>query len=255
MEIEFTREFWTALVQIIGIDLVLAGDNAIVIAMAAHALPRHMQRKVIIFGAFAAVALRVLLTGAVVVLLEVPLLKVVGGLLLVWIAYRLGTGDEGSHAERAAEVTTWRAAILTIIMADVVMSLDNVLAVAAAAEPAGGDSSFVLIGLGLLISIPIVMGGATILIRLIDRFPLLLWLGVALIAYTGTELVWADPHVHDVIAGTLFATTGVERFVSVTVALLVVLVGYLQTSRSAKESKLKVGGAPDDDEQAGSSAD
>lgn len=182
--------FLAALLAIIGINLVLAGDNAIVIALAANGLPKDLQRKAIIWGTVLAVALRIVLTAAVVVLLQVPFLKLVGGLLLLWIAYKLATEEDAEHDFNPAD--TLRSAIITILMADLVMSLDNVLAVAARAN---GD--YLLIVLGLLISIPIVMGGATLLLRLIQRFPVVVWIGAWLIAYTGIELIVSEPVIHD----------------------------------------------------------
>jgi YjbE family integral membrane protein len=183
-------EFALALASIIGINLVLAGDNAVVIALAARTLPAALRRKAIVFGTLFAVALRIVLTVAVVALLHVPLLKVLGGLLLLWIAVRLAAEDEDDPDIAGAE--NLHGAIVTIVTADLVMSLDNVIAVAAAAR-----NSIVLVVLGLAISIPIVMGGATLLLRLIDRFPALVWIGAGLIAYTGAELILADPYVHD----------------------------------------------------------
>ncbi len=241
MNLVIDAQFWTALLSIIGINLVLAGDNAIVIAMAAHSLPVHLQRRAIVLGTVAAVVLRVALTIGVVVLLGVPLLKVAGGLLLFVIAYRLGAGEGDDHASAAQGDGGLRAAVTTILVADVVMSLDNVLAVAASAERAAAGSRYLLIALGLVISIPIVMGGAAILLRLIERFPILVWCGVALIAYTGMELIFSDVWLHKhVIEGTILERSSVERGISVLAAIVTSGAAYAASRKHASSSRLKV---------------
>ena len=153
MEMFTTPEFWSALAAIIVIDLVLAGDNAIVIALAARNLPKELQRRAVLWGTFGAVAVRATLTVAVLWLLEIPGLMLAGGLLLAWIAYRLLAGDEGGREHDVAPAKSFWAAMRTIVVADAVMGLDNVLAVAGAAH-----GSILLVVTGLLVSIPIVVG-------------------------------------------------------------------------------------------------
>lgn len=178
-------EFWSALLSIVIIDLVLAGDNAIVIGLAARNLAKEQQKKVIFWGTFGAIAIRSLLTLAVVWLLEIPGLLLVGGLLLVWIAYKLLVEEKG-HDHKAG-ATIWDA-IKMIIVADTVMGLDNVLAVAGAAH-----GSFVLVVLGLLISVPIVVWGSTLILKWIERFPAVIYLGSAVLAWTAAKMIQDEP--------------------------------------------------------------
>lgn len=219
--------FLVALLQIIGLDLVLAGDNAVVIALAARNLPTHLQRRAVVFGALAAIALRAALTAGVWTLLAIPFLKLAGGIVLMRIAWKLALDGDRGHGN-VAPAGDLRTAISTILMADVVMSLDNVLAVAAAAE--GHERGYVLIILGLLISIPIVMGGATILLGVVRRFPGFVWVGAGLIAYTAVELVLSDPLVHTrIVTEPAWLLRGVSVLVTVTF-----LAGALYRKRANK---------------------
>lgn len=195
-------EFWAALLKIIGVNIILSGDNAVVIALACRSLPPRQQKMGIIFGAGAAVVLRVIFTFVVVALMAIPYLKFAGGLLLFWIGYKLmQPEDEGDKDVTAA--SNLFGAVRTVLIADAVMSLDNVIAVAGAAE-AYPPAKEVLIGLGLLISIPLVVFGAAILIKLIARFPIIVVLGAALIGWVGGEVIvtdpawigWVDEHAH-----------------------------------------------------------
>lgn len=188
MDIFLTPEFWSALAAIIVIDLVLAGDNAIVIALAARNLPKALQRRAIIWGTVGAVAVRASLTIVVVWLLGIPGLMLAGGILLAWIAYRLLTGDENGREHDLAPATSFWAAMRTIVVADAVMGLDNVLAVAGAAH-----GSVLLVVLGLLISIPIVVWGSTLILRWIERFPALLYIGGAVLAWTAAKMITDEP--------------------------------------------------------------
>jgi YjbE family integral membrane protein len=188
MDIFLTPEFWSALAAIIVIDLVLAGDNAIVIALAARNLPKTLQRRAIIWGTLGAVAVRASLTVVVVWLLGIPGLMLAGGILLAWIAYRLLTGDENGREHDLAPATSFWAAMRTIVVADAVMGLDNVLAVAGAAH-----GSALLVVLGLLISIPIVVWGSTLILRWIERFPALLYIGGAVLAWTAAKMITDEP--------------------------------------------------------------
>lgn len=182
-------EFLTALLAIIVIDLVLAGDNAIVIALASRSLPKHLQKRAIVFGAVGAIIVRSAMTLVVVWLLKVPGLLAIGGALLLWIAYRLLAPEDGADEEgKIRPAVTLRAAIQTIIVADLVMGLDNVLAVAGAAQ-----GSYVLVVLGLLISVPIVVWGSTILLHWVERFPVIIYLGAAVLAWTAAKMVASEP--------------------------------------------------------------
>ncbi|PGP14527.1 hypothetical protein COA01_29635 [Bacillus cereus] len=177
----FGPEFWTALLSVIMIDLVLAGDNAIVIGLAARKLPAQQQKKAIIWGTVGAIVIRAIATLAVVWLLKVPGLLLVGGLLLIGIAYKLIVEEEGHEVE--SQNSFW-GAIKTIIIADALMGLDNVLAVAGAAH-----GSFLLVVIGLVISIPIVVWGSTMILKLIERFPVISKIGAAVVAFTATKMI------------------------------------------------------------------
>ena len=185
--IELTKDFWLALSQIIWINILLSGDNAIVIALACRALPKEKQFIGIVLGAAAAIILRIIFTVGVNFLLGLPYLKLIGGLLLIWVAYKLVTQEEADEGSVTASASVW-GAVRTIAIADVVMSLDNVLAIAAAAK---GDN--VLIILGLLISIPLIIGGATLLSKIMHRFPILVWAGAALLGWIAGDLIASDP--------------------------------------------------------------
>lgn len=188
MDLFLSAEFWSALAAIVVIDLVLAGDNAIVIALAARNLPKLHQRKAILWGTVGAVAVRTTLTVAVLWLLQVPGLMLAGGALLVWIAYRLLTGDDGGREHDVAPAASFWAAMRTIVIADAVMGLDNVLAVAGAAH-----GSILLVVLGLLISIPIVVWGSTLILHWLERFPSLLYVGGAVLAWTAVKMITGEP--------------------------------------------------------------
>ena len=176
---------WTALLKIIGVNIVLSGDNAVVIALAARSLPRKQQKQAIFWGSGAAIVMRIVLTLFAVALLALPWLKLIGSLLLFWIGVKLLIPEEGDDHIKASDQLL--AAIKTILIADLVMSLDNVIAVAAAA---GG--SYVLLILGLAISIPLVIFGATLLIKLMERFPVIITVGAGLIGWVAGEMLVAD---------------------------------------------------------------
>ncbi|MGQ9370059.1 TerC family protein [Azospirillum sp. ST 5-10] len=184
-------DFAMALVQIIWINILLSGDNAVVIALACRSLPPQQQKLGIILGTAPAVVLRVIFTIFIVYLLEIPFLKVVGGLLLLWIAFKLMVPeDEGGH--NVAAGGSLAAAVKTIVIADAVMSLDNVIAIAAAAK---GD--LLLLIIGLAISIPMIVFGSTLVLKAINRFPILVTAGAALLGYIAGEVVVTDPMLHD----------------------------------------------------------
>jgi len=186
MEELATQAFWIGLAKIIGVNIVLSGDNAVVIALAARSLPARQQRLAILWGAGAAVGLRIVLTIFAVALLTLPWLKLVGSLLLFWIGIKLLVPEDGDENIDASD--NLMAAIKTILIADLVMSLDNVIAVAAAA---GG--SMTLLVLGLAISIPLVVFGATLLVTLMERYPVIITIGAALIGMVAGEMLVTDP--------------------------------------------------------------
>lgn len=188
-------EFLSALLAIVVIDLVLAGDNAIVIALAARNLPKNLQRRAVLWGTVGAVVVRASLTVGVLWLLQIPGLMLAGGALLMWIAYRLLTGDDGGREHDLAPAMGFWAAMRTIVIADAVMGLDNVLAVAGAAH-----GSMLLVVLGLLISIPIVVWGSTLILHWIERFPSILYIGGAVLAWTAAKMIVGEPMVEAELA-------------------------------------------------------
>jgi YjbE family integral membrane protein len=194
----FSPQFFSALLAIIIIDLVLAGDNAIVIALAARKLPHHLQMKAVVWGTAGAIAVRVAMTLIVVALLRIPGLMLAGGVLLVWIAYKLLAEDEEDEhgAAEGAKITSFWSAIRTIIIADAVMGLDNVLGVAGAAR-----GSFLLVVIGLLISIPIMVWGSTLILRIVDRYPAIIYIGAGVLAWTAAKMIVHEPLVQTRIAG------------------------------------------------------
>jgi YjbE family integral membrane protein len=186
MELLQNADFWIGLIKIIWINIILSGDNAVVIALAARSLPVEQQKKAIMFGSGAAVVLRIALTVVAAKLLELSYLQIVGGLLLLWIGTQLLHGEDEDDGENGEKSGLW-VAIRTILIADLVMSLDNVIAVAAAAK-----GSMTLLVLGLAISIPLVIFGSKLMIKLMDRFPVIIILGAALIGWVGGETIVSD---------------------------------------------------------------
>ncbi len=180
-------DFLSALLSIILIDLVLAGDNAIIIGIAARNVPKDKQRAVILWGTAGAIAVRVLLTGAVVWLLKIPGFLLVGGAALVWIGWKL-TAPQDSSPGKIAAAASFGAAVRTIVIADAVMGIDNVLAVGGAAQ-----GSFLLVVIGLVVSIPIVVWGSALVLKLADRYPAILWLGAAVIGWTAAKMIGGEP--------------------------------------------------------------
>ncbi len=191
-------EFWIGLLKIIWVNLLLSGDNAVVIALAARSLPARQQNQAIFWGSGAAIVLRIILTIFAVALLTLPYLKMVGGALLVWIGIQLLVPDEGEDAMKSSE--NLMVAIRTILVADLVMSLDNVIAVAAAAETAPSEAKLVLLVLGLAISIPIVIFGSTLLLHVMERFPIIVTLGAGLLGWIAGEMMVTDPAIRDWVA-------------------------------------------------------
>ena len=235
IELLSSQAFWIGLMKIIWIDLLLSGDNAVVIALASRSLPPHQQRKAILYGTGAAILLRTILTVFAVALLALPYLKIIGGLLLVWIGVKLLVPEEGE--ESVATHDNLIAAIRTILIADLVMSLDNVLAVAAAADTAPGPAKLPLLILGLAISIPIMIFGSKFVLRLMERFPFIITLGAALLGWIAGEMIVTDPALVD------WVNLNAEwlhsyRVMAVVGAAAVVVIGVLASrGHGAKEAR------------------
>jgi len=231
--------FWIPLLKIIWINIVLSGDNAVVIALAARSLPPRQQTLAVAWGSGAAVAMRIALTLFAVALLQLPYLKLVGAVLLLWIGVQLLLPEEGEENIDGHENLI--AAIRTILVADLVMSLDNVIAVAAAA----GDSATLLI-LGLGISIPLVIFGSTLLIKVMERFPVVIAIGAALIGFVAGEMMVTDPALHDWMSANfqmvnkkpLLAGVALELVVGLVGAVLVVLTGKWLARKNAVPSEV-----------------
>jgi YjbE family integral membrane protein len=220
----FSSEFFSALLAIIVIDLVLAGDNAIVIGLAARRLPKDQQKKVIIWGTVGAIAIRALATLVVVWLLKIPGLLLIGGLLLLWIAYKLLTDEKGHDVK---EGNNFWEAIRTIIIADALMGLDNVLAVAGAAH-----GSFMLVILGLIISVPIVVWGSTLILKFVERFPIIITLGAAVLAWTASKMIVEEPFLKP-----YFANPIIKYGFELLVVAAIVLAGTLKKKSSHKNEQ------------------
>jgi YjbE family integral membrane protein len=213
--------FLTALATIVVIDLVLAGDNAIVIALAARRLPAQLQKRAILWGAVGAIVVRSSMTAAVVWLLQLPGLLALGGSLLVWIAWKLLLPDEADGADHDAGATTFWAAMRTIVVADALMGLDNVLAVAGAAH-----GSYVLVVLGLLISVPVVVWGSTLVLTWVERYPAIVYAGSAVLCLTAAKMVLAEPLLRE-----LFAASPLVAALPYLTIPLVLWLGFVRNHR------------------------
>jgi YjbE family integral membrane protein len=214
-------EFWLALGQIILINIVLSGDNAVVIALASRSLPPHQQTKAIVFGSVGAIVLRVILTFFAVYLLQQPYLKLVGAALLLWIGIGLlKEEEEDANIEGHSGLF---AAIKTIVIADLVMSLDNVIGVAAAAK-----GNVPLLVTGLVISIPLIIFGSTVILKLMNRFPIIITLGAALLGWVAGEMAVTDPAIHDFVETHHYLHT----VLPVAGAIIVVALGKWLSSRA-----------------------
>jgi len=218
-------QFWVALGEIILVNIVLSGDNAVVIALAARSLPPRQQKKAILCGSGAAIVMRIILTIAAVEMLKLPYLKIAGAALLLWIGVQLLLGeDEGQAGDGARTGNLW-AAVRTILIADLVMSLDNVLGVAAAAK---GNN--LLLILGLAISIPLIIFGSTIILKLMERFPVIVAIGAGLLGYVAGEMLVTDPSVHEWFEH----HTAVEFALPIIGAAAVVLIGRWLAGRRTR---------------------
>jgi YjbE family integral membrane protein len=193
MEQFMTPAFWVAVGQIIMIDILLGGDNAVVIALACRKLPDKQRTMGIIYGTAGAIILRVILIFFALTLLAIPFLKIVGALLLVWIGVKLLVPDhDDAHGNIAASDKLW-AAVKTVIVADLVMSVDNVIAIAGAAQGAGEHAQMPLVIFGLLVSIPIIVWGSQLVIKLMDRYPFIITAGGMLLGWIAGTMLVSDP--------------------------------------------------------------
>lgn len=221
--------WWSALLAIILIDLVLAGDNAIVIALAARNLPPNLQKKAILWGTVGAIAVRSVMTVGVVWLLKVPGLMLVGGLGLLWIAYKLLADQDSGHGDGPVVSTFW-GAMKTIVVADALMGIDNVLGVAGAAHGA-----FDLVILGLLISVPIVVFGSSVVLKLVERFPVIIHAGAAVLAFTAAKMIVGEPLL-DAVFDPPELVNSIARWTTYGVAIVGVLgAGWLSTRRRGND--------------------
>jgi len=223
---EFISTSWlSALLAIVLIDLVLAGDNAIVIALAARRLPSHLQKKAIVWGTVGAIVVRSLMTLGVVWLLKIPGLMLVGGLGLVWIAYKLLAPEQGGDHDKLPAAQTFWGAMKTIVIADALMGVDNVLGVAGAA-----NGSFDLVVIGLLISVPIVVWGSTLVLKLVERFPIITYLGAGVLAYTAAHMIISEP-----LLDTFFDPNALNRVLTYALSVAGVLgAGWWTAHRAAQ---------------------
>jgi YjbE family integral membrane protein len=239
MEMLVHAAFWVGLGKIIWVNLLLSGDNAVVIALAARSLPPQQQKMAVMWGAGAAVVMRVILTIFAVALLTLPWLKIVGGVLLLWIGIKLLV-PEDEEEEVASSDNLWQA-IKTILIADLVMSLDNVLAVAAAADSAAPTPDLVamkytLLILGLAISIPIVIFGSTLMLKLMERWPVIITFGGALLGWIAGEMMVTDPAIDTWVEHNA-AWLEHWRVAAIVGAVIVIVVGTLMARR--KEAQLQ----------------
>ena len=238
MEQFMHADFWIAVGQIIMIDILLGGDNAVVIALACRKLPPAQRTKGILWGTVGAILLRVILIFFALTLLAIPYLKLVGAILLLWIGVKLlAPGDEDDHGSVQSSDKLW-AAVRTVIVADLVMSVDNVIAIAGAAESAGGDHKMPLVVFGLLVSIPIIVWGSQFVIKLMDRFPSVITIGGMLLGWIAGTMAVGDPAVASFVpqAGPGEAVATVRYAAGIFGALLVLAIGLLLKRRHAAAS-------------------
>ncbi len=223
--------FWAALLSIIVANILLSGDNAVVIALASRNLPPHQQKKAIFWGSAAAIILRVILTITAVQLLSLPYLKIVGAVLLIYIGVQL-LADSDEEAEMDGSSNIW-GAIRTILVADLVMSLDNVIAVAAAAQKGPEETRFVLLIIGLGLSIPLIIFGSTMLLKVMDRFPVIITLGAGLLGLLAGGMLVEDPAINDSIQDAM--EDAHMLFEGIGVAIVILLGTYLKKKNANKE--------------------
>ena len=241
MEFALTPDFWVAVGQIILIDIVLGGDNAVVIALACRQLPPDLRAKGIVWGTAGAIIIRVVLIFFALTLLAVPYLKLVGAALLLWIGVKLMMPQHGDgHGDIKASDKLW-SAVRTIIVADLVMSVDNVIAIAGAAENAGGDHKMPLVIFGLLVSIPIIVWGSQLVLKLMDRFPVIITAGAMLLGWIAGTMAVTDP----AVAGRIVQSKALEYGAGVAGTLVVLALGlwFQRRARSVAPAGGNAGGS------------
>lgn len=236
MEEFLTAQFWLAVGQIIMIDILLGGDNAVVIALACRQLPPQLRTKGILWGTAGAIVLRVILIAFALTLLQLPFLKLVGAALLLWIGVKLLVPDDDEHASIQGSDKLW-AAVKTVIVADLVMSVDNVIAIAGAATGAGAQHQMPLVIFGLLVSIPIIVWGSQLVLKLMDRFPLIITAGGMLLGWIAGTMAHSDPAVKDWLPQTTVWSYGL----GLAGAMGVLLVGGLLKKQSLQRTRAKTG--------------
>ncbi len=228
MEMLQSADFWIAVGQIIMIDILLGGDNAVVIALACRQLPPHQRTKGILWGTAGAIVLRVVLIAFALTLLQVPYLKLIGAALLIWIGVKLLVPqDNEGHASIQGSDKLW-AAVKTVIVADLVMSIDNVIAIAGAATSAGGPHQLPLVIFGLLVSIPIIIAGSQMVLKLMDRFPVIIIAGGMLLGWIAGTMAHSDPAVLQWVPQTKVWNYGLGA----AGAMLVLVLGKLLAARA-----------------------
>lgn len=233
MEEFLTAHFWVAVGQIILIDILLGGDNAVVIALACRQLPENQRLKGVIWGTVGAILLRVALIAFAITLLQVPFLKIAGAALLIWIGVKLITPhDEDAHGNIQASDKLW-SAVKTVIVADLVMSIDNVIAIAGAAQNAGEQHQMALVIFGLVVSIPIIVWGSQIVLKLMDRFPVIILLGGMLLGWIAGGMFQTDPMLKDLIP----QEQSWHYALGAAGALLVLAIGQALKARRARGKK------------------
>lgn len=223
-------EFWVAVLQIIAIDIVLGGDNAIVIALACRLLPKDQRNRGIFWGVFGAIALRVVLISFALTLLAIPFLRIIGALLLIWVGIKLLQPDPENSTHEIDASTTLLGAIKTIIIADAVMSLDNVIAIAGAAKDSVG-----LVIFGLIVSVPIIVWGSKLIMRLMDRFPIIIIIGAGLLGWIAGDMAIADVAINEWVSTNAIFLHWLSPVCGV---LIIVITGKLLAARSLKNKIL-----------------
>jgi YjbE family integral membrane protein len=225
----FDMAFLISLSQIMWINILLSGDNALIIALACRDLPPQQKRMGMILGAGAAVGLRILFTFLLAYLLDTPMLRLIGGLLLFWVSVKLIIDDADSHSSGIVSSDRLFQAVRTIAIADIVMSLDNVLAIAAIAK-----DNMVLMVIGLVISIPLIVAGSGVVMYILNRFPLLVWAGAGLLGWVAASMMLADPVLTDYVDQALIKT--IHLPINVAGVLFVLGIGYLIKQQRKKDA-------------------
>ncbi|WP_432728465.1 TerC family protein [Variovorax sp. W6] len=238
MEMFMAPEFWVAVGQIIMIDILLGGDNAVVIALACRKLPAHQRTQGILWGTAGAIVLRVILIFFALTLLAIPFLKLVGAILLVWIGIKLLAPEhDDGHGNISGSDKLW-GAVKTVIVADLVMSVDNVIAIAGAAQGAGDSHQMPLVIFGLLVSIPIIVWGSQLVIKLMDRFPMIITAGGMLLGWIAGTMAVSDPALANTAAWTWVPkvpqTDVIKYAAGIGGALLVLVIGKWVAARHAR---------------------